>query len=133
MGHVYVTWNRHELSDGRRSFPCCAERVSSRQGYLPADGEMMAELLTGKTRPGMKKPRKHKGKATPSAKKKAPVALSVPAEAPELIPSDPALLADVRKLIDSARGRVAVTVNAELTMLYWQIGRRLSGEVLKGK
>jgi len=37
----------------------------------------------------------------------------------ELLPS---LLADVKALIDGARQRVAVAVNAELTMLYWQIG-----------
>jgi predicted nuclease of restriction endonuclease-like (RecB) superfamily len=43
------------------------------------------------------------------------------------------LLAEVRQMIDAARKRVAVSVNAELTILYWQIGRRLSTEVLKGK
>jgi len=43
------------------------------------------------------------------------------------------LIADVRQLIDGARTRAAVAVNAELTLLYWQIGRRLSKEVLKGK
>lgn len=32
-------------------------------------------------------------------------------------------LAHVRQLIDAARQRVASAVNAELTHLYWQIGR----------
>ncbi len=39
---------------------------------------------------------------------------------------------DVRRLIDSARSRVAVAVNAELTLLYWQIGCRISEGVLGG-
>jgi len=45
----------------------------------------------------------------------------------------PPLLADVRELIDAARQRVAQTVNAELTQLYWQIGRRISTELLHGQ
>jgi predicted nuclease of restriction endonuclease-like (RecB) superfamily len=40
---------------------------------------------------------------------------------------------DIRQLIDSARQRVAVAVNAELTTLYWQIGRRITAEVLQGQ
>jgi predicted nuclease of restriction endonuclease-like (RecB) superfamily len=43
------------------------------------------------------------------------------------------LLADIRQLIDSARQRVAVAVNAELTMLYWRVGQRIRTEVLKGE
>jgi predicted nuclease of restriction endonuclease-like (RecB) superfamily len=43
------------------------------------------------------------------------------------------LVTDVRQLIDGARNRAAVAVNAELTLLYWQIGRRIGKEVLKGK
>ncbi|MEO6320243.1 MAG: DUF1016 N-terminal domain-containing protein [Polaromonas sp.] len=45
----------------------------------------------------------------------------------------PPLLADVRELIDTARQRVAQAVNAELTQLYWQIGRRISTELLQGQ
>lgn len=44
-----------------------------------------------------------------------------------------ALLADVRQLIDSARTRVALAVNAELTLLYWQVGSRVRSEVLLGE
>jgi len=43
------------------------------------------------------------------------------------------LLADVRQLIDAARQRVAQAVNAELTQLYWQVGRRISTELLQGQ
>jgi len=45
----------------------------------------------------------------------------------------PPLLADVRQRIDAARQRVAQAVNAELTQLYWQIGRRISTELLHGQ
>jgi predicted nuclease of restriction endonuclease-like (RecB) superfamily len=48
---------------------------------------------------------------------------------PEIAP----LFLDIRTLIDSARQRAAVAVNAELTMLYWQVGRRIQTELLKGK
>ena len=47
--------------------------------------------------------------------------------------TDDALVADVRQLIDNARQRAAVAVNAELTLLYWQVGRRIQSEVLKGE
>lgn len=44
-----------------------------------------------------------------------------------------ALLAEVRRLIDAARQRATVAVNAELTRLYWQIGRRLDAKLLQGQ
>jgi hypothetical protein len=44
-----------------------------------------------------------------------------------------ALLHDVRRLIEEARSAVAITVNAGLTMLYWQIGKRINREILKGE
>ncbi|MGM0701418.1 MAG: PDDEXK nuclease domain-containing protein [Pseudomonadota bacterium] len=47
--------------------------------------------------------------------------------------TDPALVAELRELIDVARQRAAVAVNAELTLLYWQIGNRIHREVLAGK
>lgn len=43
------------------------------------------------------------------------------------------LVADVRQMIDAARQRVALAVNAELTQLYWQIGRRIGTELLQGQ
>lgn len=41
------------------------------------------------------------------------------------------LLTELRQLIQAARERVAVAVNAELTMLYWHIGARLRKEALQ--
>lgn len=41
------------------------------------------------------------------------------------------VLNDIRQLIESARGRVAQNVNAELTMLYWKVGNRVRREILK--
>ena len=43
------------------------------------------------------------------------------------------LLTDVRALILEARQRVAQTVNAGLTLLYWQIGYRIRQDILKDK
>lgn len=43
------------------------------------------------------------------------------------------LLGDIRRLIGSARERVAQFVNAELVMLYWHIGHRIQKALLKGK
>jgi len=44
-----------------------------------------------------------------------------------------ALLADVRELILTAREGVARTVNAGLTLLYWEIGTRIRKDILKEK
>ena len=46
---------------------------------------------------------------------------------------DAPLLADIRRLIDAAKRRAAATINAELTLLYWQVGRRIQAEVLGGE
>lgn len=40
------------------------------------------------------------------------------------------ILADLRELIQSARRRVATVVNAEQTLLYWRLGRRIAHENL---
>ena len=45
----------------------------------------------------------------------------------------PALLADIRSMIEEARTAVAATVNAGLTLLYWRIGQRINDEVLQGE
>lgn len=40
-------------------------------------------------------------------------------------------LADgIKQIIESARKRVAVFVNSETTMLYWEIGRYINNELL---
>lgn len=43
------------------------------------------------------------------------------------------LVTDIKKLIDGSRQRVAQTFNAELSLLYWQIGHRLQSEILDGE
>ena len=43
------------------------------------------------------------------------------------------LLSEIHELILSARQQVAQTVNAGLTMLYWNIGARIRRDVLKEK
>lgn len=40
------------------------------------------------------------------------------------------LVAELRQLIDGARQRAAMTVNAELSVLYWQVGNRILREIL---
>lgn len=40
------------------------------------------------------------------------------------------LLADVRQLITDSKQQVATVVNSTMTLLYWQIGKRISSEVL---
>ena len=60
---------------------------------------------------------------------------SLPAPAPtsvaKLLP--PALLPDLRGLIDQARRDAAAAVNAGLAMLYWRVGRRIGQDVLGGQ
>jgi predicted nuclease of restriction endonuclease-like (RecB) superfamily len=43
---------------------------------------------------------------------------------------EPALLTDIRGLVESSRQRVAVGVNAELSLLYWSVGKRINDEIL---
>ena len=38
------------------------------------------------------------------------------------------LLTDLRGLVNSARAKAAVSINSELVMLYWHIGKRLNLE-----
>jgi hypothetical protein len=44
-----------------------------------------------------------------------------------------ALFADIRQMIEQSRQKVAVTVNAEMSMLYWHIGKRIKEDVLQNK
>jgi hypothetical protein len=44
--------------------------------------------------------------------------------------SSPALLTDIRAVIDSARQQTARAVNSALVTMYWQIGRRIRQDVL---
>ena len=49
------------------------------------------------------------------------------------VPASPELLGDIRKMIEEAQRNVAVTVNTNLTMLYWRIGKRINAEILNGE
>lgn len=50
------------------------------------------------------------------------------------IKNDELLLIDnIRQLIENSRQRVAVTVNSEITLLYWNIGKRINEHVLQNK
>jgi len=51
---------------------------------------------------------------------------------PLALPLEP-LHDELRDLIATSRQRLAATVNAELTLLYWRIGQRLASEVLAGE
>ena len=41
------------------------------------------------------------------------------------------LLQSIVSLIDSARNKIALTVNSELTLLYWNIGKQINEDILK--
>ncbi|MFN9018254.1 MAG: YhcG family protein [Pseudanabaena sp.] len=41
------------------------------------------------------------------------------------------LFSEIRQLIDAAKQRAAIAINAEITMLYWQVGDRIQTEILK--
>ena len=43
------------------------------------------------------------------------------------------LFADISQLIEQSRIRVATSVNAELTLLYWQVGKRIYEDVLNSQ
>ncbi|OQK17958.1 hypothetical protein AU255_08890 [Methyloprofundus sedimenti] len=47
--------------------------------------------------------------------------------------SNSELFVEVKELIQAAKQQAAVAVNAELTLLYWQVGKRIADEVLKGE
>jgi len=42
--------------------------------------------------------------------------------------TESALVLDIRQMIDNARQRAAMAVNAELSGLYWQVGQRIHHE-----
>jgi len=43
------------------------------------------------------------------------------------------LFQEIRQLIDTAKQRAAVAINAEITMLYWQVGKCIQTEILQGQ
>ncbi|MCE7063168.1 YhcG family protein [Dyadobacter sp. CY343] len=42
----------------------------------------------------------------------------------------PLIASDIKQLIEQSRQNVAIAVNAEITLLYWNIGKRINQEVL---
>jgi hypothetical protein len=51
----------------------------------------------------------------------------------DLIQPSDLLFQEVRELIDTAKHRAAVAINAEITLLYWQVGNRIHTEILQGQ
>ncbi len=49
----------------------------------------------------------------------------------EVSQHEDALVQSIISLIDSTRQRVATTINSELTLLYWQIGKQINEDILK--
>ncbi|NEQ25407.1 MAG: DUF1016 domain-containing protein [Microcoleus sp. SIO2G3] len=43
------------------------------------------------------------------------------------------LFQEIGQLIDAAKHRAAAAINAEITLLYWQVGNRIQTEVLQGQ
>ena len=48
-------------------------------------------------------------------------------------PTSKELFEEVRQLIDTAKQRAAITINSEITLLYWHIGKRIQTEILNGQ
>ena len=47
--------------------------------------------------------------------------------------TEKALFLEIRQLIETAKQRAAIAINAEITMLYWQVGDRIQTEILQGQ
>jgi hypothetical protein len=43
----------------------------------------------------------------------------------------PQMFTEIKSLIEQSRQQVATVVNSAMTSLYWQIGKRINGEILK--
>jgi predicted nuclease of restriction endonuclease-like (RecB) superfamily len=48
-------------------------------------------------------------------------------------PQSNSLFQEIRQLIDAAKQRAAIAINAEITLLYWQVGKRIQTEILQGQ
>jgi len=51
----------------------------------------------------------------------------------DLSPPSDLLFQEIGQLIDAAKQRAAVAINAEITLLYWQVGKRIQTEILQGQ
>ncbi|PVX32125.1 uncharacterized protein DUF1016 [Pasteurella langaaensis DSM 22999] len=50
-----------------------------------------------------------------------------------LVITEQQLVSEISQLIQSSKQRVAVAVNAELTLLYWHIGQRINQHILQNE
>ncbi len=48
----------------------------------------------------------------------------------KILDSSP-IIDDIKQLILQSRQKVATTINAEITLLYWLAGKRINEEILK--
>ena len=59
--------------------------------------------------------------------------LNLPQSDRTLQETEKALFLEIRQLIETAKQRAAIAINAEITMLYWQGGDRIQTEILQGQ
>lgn len=59
--------------------------------------------------------------------------LSIKLETSGFVSTKSSIVEDIRHLVETARSRVAVYANSELTLLYWRVGERIRRELLKNK
>ncbi len=59
--------------------------------------------------------------------------LNLPQSDRTLQETEKALFLEIRQLIETAKQRAAIAINAEITMLYWQVGDRIQTEILQGQ
>lgn len=43
------------------------------------------------------------------------------------------LVSEIKLLIEKSKQEIAIAVNATITILYWQVGKRINDEILKDK
>ncbi|MCU0551134.1 MAG: DUF1016 N-terminal domain-containing protein [Leptolyngbya sp. Prado105] len=51
----------------------------------------------------------------------------------DLFKQDGVLFQEVKQIVDTAKQRAAIAINKEITLLYWQIGKLIQTEILKGQ
>ncbi|MBI2135593.1 hypothetical protein HYU06_00815 [Candidatus Woesearchaeota archaeon] len=47
--------------------------------------------------------------------------------------SETSIFQHIKQLITNARNNVAIAINSELSLLYWQIGKKIKTDILKDK
>ena len=43
------------------------------------------------------------------------------------------IISDIKTLIEQNRQQITISINATMTLLYWQIGKRIKSEVLQNQ